>query len=387
VEYTLDFLRCGLAGKDRAAPVSEYRLCCSGELYCSQAATIDYRRSDVARQLLWKPFELMVVSDRFDDYPQELALAFPMDHVTEGGASGSMSFRPDRQVAADIANLLTVYTRRLVTVAGKVRTTWPEGVPGIVPERKEWPEPIVGRLTPVFRDKRPATVTYGKTGVMDIESHIPPAMPFDHREFDRFLEALVALDHAEEFLASVRLYALAMELLEEKAGAAYQLLVSSVEALAGKAADGPGDEAKKQVKARVMKRAQEMGLSESDAGELAVLACAGMGWSKHKFVGLIVEYAGTGIWDDDDVASLPRAFVPDRSAFKAALGNIYKARSDFLHAGRSYPASAGVPSGPMVPVTAVHELLVGGKPLPPVLWFERVVNSVLTSYVAAACGS
>src|SRR5947209_20362151 len=108
-------LHCLRLAKNRAdAPEQttatvEYRLLCSGELYLPNLIG-DWRKSDGARLLLRNPVQLMVASQPYDHYPQELVLQFQKPSL---GVS-------DAEVANDLAALLTLLCRRLVTVLSKV---------------------------------------------------------------------------------------------------------------------------------------------------------------------------------------------------------------------------------------------------------------------------
>src|SRR5262245_58629206 len=101
---------------------AEYRLLCSGPLH--HRCLDDCSKSEGARILLCKPLLLFVVSRPFDDYPLELALQLIVPEVTDGeltkhGKSFSI-YHPDEDVVLDLAALLSLRCRRLITVAGKV---------------------------------------------------------------------------------------------------------------------------------------------------------------------------------------------------------------------------------------------------------------------------
>jgi len=382
VAHVLDFLRAALKdGPPKGTPQSEYRLLCSGELFNEKVLTANYQKTDAARFLMRGPFDLMVCSHRYDDYPQELALSIAVEQVQEGGGSLTVSHRPDDEVARDIAALLSVYTRRLITVAGKVRTRWPDGIEGLEPRRDEWPAPIVGRIRAVAWPKRPATVSHGPEGTT-LRDYAPPARAVDPGDLLMFLRGLSSMPKADTYAASARSYAAALEQIEERPEAAYQLLITSVEALANEEYENwPPDEEKIREKKRVSERAQKMGLSEQQGRELALLACEGMNWVRRKFVRLITECVSENVWGPDELFEVPPMLVPAREQLEEAVNAIYRQRGKALHGAHAYPASAGCVAGPWIPVAAVHELLTGQVTVPPVPWFERLANSVLTAYV------
>jgi len=86
------------------------------------------------------------------------------------------------------------------------------------------------------------------------------------------------------------------------------------------------------------------------------------------------------VWEADDLFEVPPMYLPDRDHFMRAIQEVYSMRGKALHEGRAHPASAGLVAGPWIPVAALHELLRGEMTVPPVPWFERIVNSVLTAY-------
>ena len=107
-------------GLDEDSVQVEYRLLCSGMFYPNHFLG-DWSKSDGARILLQLPIQLLVASRPYEEYPQELVLRFvsSMVHETEGNVHHS--FHADPEIASDVAALLTLLCRRLVTVSGKVR--------------------------------------------------------------------------------------------------------------------------------------------------------------------------------------------------------------------------------------------------------------------------
>src|SRR5581483_2916191 len=96
---------------------SEFRLLVSGVIYNGKVKALEWYKSTAARSLLTQPFSLAVVSQPADEFPQELVLRFTApESVTESGANFMSTFSPDEEIAQDIAVLLTVLLRRLVTV-------------------------------------------------------------------------------------------------------------------------------------------------------------------------------------------------------------------------------------------------------------------------------
>lgn len=116
--YVLDYLadpKCQKQPKDSLH--AEYRLLCSGTLH--REILGDYSKSEVARIVLDEPLLLFVVSRPFDDYPLELALHLTVPQAEEQEGNTTFMFHPDEEAVSDLAALLSLLCRRLITVAGK----------------------------------------------------------------------------------------------------------------------------------------------------------------------------------------------------------------------------------------------------------------------------
>jgi hypothetical protein len=388
--YVLDYL----AGKyghpgDTGAIVTEYRLLCSGELYNGRVQTLgDWRKSDITRNLLSHPCILRVVSQPFDDYPQELLLRVSApESVTETKGNSSLILRPDDDVAEDLASLLTLFLRRLITVSVKVRVTYPTN-PMVPPDREsgphDWPLPIVNSATRITWRKRPVSIGWGMSGVESFVDNNPPPLGVDPGRLESRLAAVVKIPHSEAYIRAAKLYAQAMRLIEEWPDVAYQRLVSSVETVAAEACSLPSRDTMLNNKAEVSRRAKEMGLGKEDAEELALLASKDNPWTSRKFRTFIKAMVDETLWQADKVFRVPDNFVPNRETFDDALSEVCKTRGAAVHAGVGYGASVGVGSSWGIPVEALHEALSGGPKVPPVTWFERVANMALNRYLDEA---
>jgi len=109
------------AGNQTPKVEVEYRLACSGEFYSRKVVTFDWRKSDMTRVLLEHPFPLFVTSRPFDSYPQELCVRIPLNFVREEAGRGSRVFLPDDDVVEDLCAILSLLSRRLVSVVTKTR--------------------------------------------------------------------------------------------------------------------------------------------------------------------------------------------------------------------------------------------------------------------------
>ena len=168
---------------------ADYRLLCSGSIY--RRTEGEWYKSEGARFLLEPPLVLYAVSRPFDEYPLELALRIRVARVeetkpgrpglrpAEEGAPGLMmtmrSVHPDEEVARDLAALLTVLCRRLITVAGKSA----ERAPYQYPEFDFVPLPLATSMRKVYWPPFPATVAISFDGKQEVRYYNPLPKPVD----------------------------------------------------------------------------------------------------------------------------------------------------------------------------------------------------------------
>lgn len=386
--YLLDYLKDPEFKKSpENFVIVEYRLLCSGELYRGNVLTFDWRKETITRLLLTFPFELVVVSTQFADYPQELALRFKVREVTETKGRSSYMFIPDEEIARDIAAFLSLLCRRLITVAAKVRESHPHEMNDYPEIFRDWPVAFTNSLKLKSWQRQPSTVVTGPEGV-EIVNHNPPPNPVDSDYLKKMFLALPNLDHAESIVLSARRYALALELIQNRPELSYQFLISSIETIANSVCSSfrpNGDEMVK-VKRPVFKLALKFGLGEPEAKQLAIEACKRDSWIYRKFSKFLCENVGDELWTKkDDVFVEMEFLVPKKKRFEYALRQIYKSRGKDLHAGINYPISATVGTSPFIPAKMMLELDKKDH-FPPVTWFERVVSIALCSYLERSAG-
>lgn len=361
----------------------EYRLACSGELYNEKVFTTDWRKSDATRLLLTTPFELFVASQPFNDYPQELALRFNTHQVTESKGNTSCSFLPDLEIAQDIAAFLSLFCRRLITVAAKVRESYPKerkDLPAVFQDR---PVAFTTSMTLSHWKRCPSAVIYGSKGIEKIIDYNPPPKPINPDYLQKLFLALPHLEQAGSIVLSARLYTLALELIEQRPEISYQLLISSIETIANDVLRSftPNITDMVETKRAVVELALKFGLSEEQAQELAITACRGDRWISRKFKKFLSDHVNDGLWTEDDVFKVPEFFLPKKGEFESALSRIYETRSKAIHAGLSYPVSGTLGGHPTVPAKTMLDLGSSDTPFPPVVWFERVVNTALITFL------
>jgi hypothetical protein len=363
----------------------EYRLLCSGALYNGATITTDWSKGDAARPILLSPFSLFVCSHPFDDYPQELALRFQCPLVTETSKSQTSYHYPDDEIAHDLAALLSLFLRRLITVAAKVRETRDRSHPRELEVFLDYPVDFINTLTPSYWARKPASVSFGAQGIIDLVDYNPRPLPVDPHLLEHLLRGLPGCAHPKALVRSARLYSLALQQIERDVDIAYQLLVSSIEATANEVFSNyqPTPDQILDAKRTVFDLAIQSGLSPDTAQALALEACKGMSWSSRKFVKFIIENARPSTWPPDDLFRPMEHFIPDSTQFESALRTIYANRGSATHGGPPYPDSVQIGVGPTIPSRALQDVdfTTGSIPVPPVVWFERVVNSALVQFV------
>lgn len=365
----------------------EYRLICSGMFYPA-GFLADWSHSDVARILLSLPVELLVASHPYDSYPQELVLRFVVPLVQETDGKVSSLYHPDQEIASDLAALITLLCRRLVTVAVKAREQYHD--PRIPPILADCPIAAATTARLSYWARRPMHFLYGLEGVQ-VQSYHPPPQPFDSGGIIGILLALPKSPIAPAILRAARLYALAMELIESQAETCYQLFISAVETMAGAVLEGwePDTESKVAAKGGLVSYAMKKErLCREAAERLALEASRGNPWSSRKFKKFLLDNLNReAIRTEDKLFIVPQEFCPkDDAEIERTLGEVYRIRSGVTHSGLPYPDSAPIGPSPTAPFKAWSALFTKEHPFPPIGWFERVVNNAICNYLRRELG-
>ncbi|MHB8828942.1 MAG: hypothetical protein ACYC6Q_05370 [Syntrophales bacterium] len=387
--YILDLLKRSNLDATEASDVAfEYRLLCSGELYNANVITTDWRKSDVTRLLASGPFLLSVCSHPFDDYPQELSLRFKTTTVTETKGSTTSMFYADEEIARDLSSILSLLLRRLITVGAKVREIHPrhyEQEPDYLLDNSI---DFVNRINRYYWERKPATIVYGAKGNHDIIDYNPPPFGVVPHDLLGLLTALADSSYAESLVLAARLYSQALRQIEHEADLAYQSLISCVETIANDALRGyqPEETDMVMVKKSVFDKAVELGIGQEQCRALAIEACSGMTWATKKFIKFLVDNAGNDLWEKDDLFRLDPLFCPKKDGLQSAIRSVYSARGGATHGGRPYPPSIAIGIGPTVPAAAFLDLNLDLSnttltPIPPIVWFERLVNSAICNFL------
>jgi len=350
----------------------EYRLVCSGTLFPDNLMG-DWSMSDVARILLRHPIELLVASRPYDTYPQELALRFAVPSVTEREGQSAFVYTPDHEIASDVAALLTLLCRRLITVGGKVRAQCND--PNVPPLLADYPVPIVTTTKISYWTPRQSP------------SYRPHPQAFNASDIGHILLTLPQLKVASAVIRAARLYALAMDLIESQWEICYQLFISAVETMAGAALKvwEPDTEEKIASRDRLISYATKTEkLSKEVAERLAVETCKENPWSRKKFTKFLLDNVNReAIASQDDLFIVPEFFCPKEGDIKKALGDVYRQRSGGTHGGSSYPITTGIGPSEYFSPKVFGVIDTQQCPFPPIGWFERVVNSAIYGFLRA----
>jgi len=394
--YLLDYLRnprhwprqSGGEAEDTDDLAVEYRLICSGSFYPAHFLG-DWSRSDNARILLDEPVLLLVASRPYERYPQELSLRFTLSSVTETKGIHSSNFHPDDEIASDLASLLTLLTRRLITVSVKTRERYLSFPPGPFPKPPDflmdYPIPLVTEVKKSYWSPRPIELCYGRDGVT-AKSYEPPIEPFDTSWIMNVLRRLPSLPQAEAIVRAARRYTLAMEIIEQQPEISYQLLISVIETLARNAELrwAPTEAEKLQLSSsqNVLALAKSKQLDKELAKCLALAAAEHAGWSGERFKAFILENVKhDDLKEKDSLFCVPLEFCPSPDDYVSALTRIYRMRGSASHGGHPYPESGLIGQSPRMSYKAFSEIMSGQSPFPPVTWFERIVSSSVRSYL------
>ncbi len=382
----------------------EYRLVCSGVLYNSRVHTTDWTKSDACRIMSPSSFKLIVASSPIDEYPQELALSFTCPVVKESykqqtGIVDHFMFRPDGEIIVGLASLLTVFTRRLITVRAKVREMYEASASDVAAEFRDIPIPIGDRLG-TYWPPRPAAVTRTPVATekgwgvrTEVQSHMPEPVPVDPESLENFLSWVTRQpdDVAEAFLGASRLYQKALAMMLEDADIAYLLLTMALDTLAGtvlkKYTPDPAEiVSRRQDLAKVL---GEMNLPKEQITEVILTASKDNPWNAEKFVTFVKRYLTAATLSSPDPLYPGLGFDwlnPSPDGLEEALRQVYRQRSAASHGGRGYPAYVTLGTSVSIPYDVIRSMRAESekKKLPPITWFERVVQASLMGLFASS---
>jgi len=348
----------------------------------------DWSKSEVSRILLDNPLLLFVASRPYEEHPLELVLHVTVPLATDNEYNYTSTYHADAEIAKDLAALLTLLCRRLITVAGKAYEQHFTNVyRHPLFDDGPLPLPLANHMRRIYWPRHPYMFITGWE-TKDVEDYNPRLKPVDATKHTKLLLGLPRLAHAQSIVASTRLYALALELIHERPDISYQFLISSVETLADAVLGSiqPSPAEKVQHQRGVYDLACRLGLQDESATDLALEACKPLYWATRKFKQFLLDNVNESIWTepDDLFPKLHEMFLPHRDDFERTLARIYDARSKATHLGRPFPVTASHTGGPSVPAnfmaSFVRSQADGSSVFPPVAWFERVVHSAISNF-------
>lgn len=390
----LDFIRGSFPDSSGDCKRVEYRLICSGTLH--RAIGGDWTKSTIARVLSPEHFELFACSSRLDEYPQELSLRFSCPVVDQQYKDRSFSYLPDTEIAQDLCALLTLLCRRLVTLAGKVSESYKD-TPAEDPETlTEWPFPMHGanwHYWPV----QPATVITTPEVVeekwrprQEVYSHTPTPVALTPNDLNDFLNVLARQrdEVATAAIMAARRYHEALRYIPENVDFSYLLLVSAVETIAGEGLKEykPTLEKSLQNRKDVVNYLRSLSLSEEQIRRCIEIVVKDNPWTKEKFIKFITDSLPDETWMAEDPLYPGLNFptlIPDRKELRTVLSRIYHRRSARSHSGVPYPVYVSIGTSPFITDVAFRAMIAASESdkIPPVTWFERVVQGTITKFV------
>lgn len=400
----LDFLRNSFPDSIGDDTRLEYRLLVSGMLH--REIYGDWTKSDVARILLNDRADLLVASRPPDMYPQELALRFSCPTVKENYGSWAFMHSPDGEIAADLSALLTLFARRLVLATVKVREINP-AVGGMVPAvLADLPMPVHGPHhqavahwparagTVITKPERDAEGNWNIR--QEYKSHDPWPVPVQPQVLADFFGKVATQpdDLAIRIVAAARRYQQAMSFLPRDFDLSYQLLISAIETLSNLDRSGYTPSTEKIRASRVDLDAllKSYSLSEDQITRVLALIAREMPWNRDLFVRFIEKHLQPDVWSTPDTLypgmHAFRDLIPTKETLVKSLTKIYRRRSARSHGGQVYPSYVGIGASPWITDEAFRALqaAAASERLPPLTWFERIVQSALVGFVMALAG-
>jgi len=369
--------------------LNEYRLLVSGTLYNSAIQTSDFTKSDATRWLCTTPFSLHVVSRPFDSYPQELALTFRTSCKTETRGLFTTSSHFDSEIANDLAALLTLYSRRLITVLGKTRETeasdkhyLPKGAQGGATN-------FFNEQTPIYWERSPARLITTQSGTA-FHSTDPAAVGIKPKDLTHFLKRVAQHSHANEILEAARQYHFALRLLKAHPEVSYPTLISAIETLANSVYADKEFTAKEIATPERMqefsKAANAHGIAKKTIRQLYLIAQKNsrkwsIGQKFRHFLTVFGKEVHTKMPYIFPDAEHQEQLVPPNENFAKDIKNVYGSRSAASHGGGAFPPYITIGFEQRIEIATVQKLIEGKTNCPTLLWFERVVASSLHIFI------
>jgi hypothetical protein len=337
---------------------AEYHFLSGRELYDKNIITADRYSSGAAAWALHFEehfYRVTVISRPFYQLPQTLCVSF--DGVRDESLEAT---------AIEFLSLLSVFAREPLMPLGIRRL----GNDAIILEPEY--RPLARQIREVRR----------------------PPTALDSRAIKTILEGIAKSggDDVNAALAACKFYQAALSFMEFDRSMAYVTFVSAIECLAGRYY---------QNEKLTFDQIKDFDAFNPIIQELTVIPGASHLPDKLKaqllekvyrlrqrFVAFIEMHLPDEFWTtaDADYDESSHKLLPQigKADLSKRLKAIYDARSEYVHSGAPFPAYVEVGSRKTIPAGVVIDLLKlpeQKRPLPPVIWFERVVHLVLVEFI------
>jgi hypothetical protein len=390
----MDFIRRSFPDSSGDEKDFEYRLLCSGTLH--REIVGDWTRSDIARVLSPEYFELFICNGRIEEYPQELSLQFSCPTVEEKYGNFHFSHRPHQEIVGDLAALLSLFSRRLVTVVGNVREFYKKLPPDVPETFRDWPSPLYG-VSWFHWPSRPATVITTPERIegewrvrQEVHSHSPEPVPVNPDTLTEFLKKVAGQDEnlATRVIMAARRYHEALRYIPENADLSYLLLISEIDAIAGKALETHKPTMEDMLRRRndLVGHLRSLSLQEEEIRQTIEIVNKDNPWTREKFSKFIEQHINNDVFDPHDPL-YPGLELHDLVLEKKDLGKvlsrIYRKRSARSHGGVPYPVYITIGTSPFIREEAFRSMIASSKSdkVPPVIWFERAAHKAINGYI------
>jgi hypothetical protein len=367
--------------------IYEYRFVVSGCAYNADLKGNPFK-SSLGGLLLDGPFPLWKLGHSYDDYPQEFAAWLQIEAVTLQGKDITATATPHESAADELAAVLTLYLRQLVTAAGYVSVTLPEHHVE-PPLRSPMSQPILQKAHEArFWPRLPLTVIYGAEKPT-FHNPNPEPVGVSPTALRDFLVCLAKHPQGERIVNAAHLYHRAMECLFSRPDVSYLLFVCAADAVASAERQERSEAQLLQLTAakNVEIVARNLGLNDQATKALA-LAAVSDAFTRQKSKGqmfreFLAAYGG-------DHLTSPALFNPAMlEVFKVedekeAIDMAWKARSGYVHSARAFKDASLVGAEAGIPFAAFLDVMIGNKAAPSILWLERIIACSLVAYTESS---
>lgn len=377
--YVLKFLE-GETLTDEDAQACEYRLLCSGAFQSDKGNP---------RFLIAEPFEWVVASEIWHEpmpgaWPTETMMRFQVMPIHKTTGKGSHTYYPDDELAHDLAALLSLLSRRLITVAGCSSWRMVASVKNGVKSIREIPLPFASTMNVRHWPAQPHVfVDLGKPETIALDYN-PRLRRISGKEFADLLRALPKLKAAKNLVLAARLYAQAMALIHQEPDMAYLLITMAIETVASQAINvaKTDEEIGKSASEAFKAILKGLGASDEQIVQAIIAAVPQHGRPTYQFRVFAEEFHTDELYSEDDLFRTGghKNLMPSKDEVKKGAASIYTQRSSYVHQGKPYPASIGLGIAAKIDSRAFQFDYEKGLDVPPLAWAERLAHVCIVNY-------